>query len=429
MSQIFCHICQVPGHATEQCTTCTLCKAKGHIFLQCPEKDRTIVYPSTSILEDLENVNVKKDKAEINIENEKKEPQTNNEMLKQDEADEIQILQEFNKEKCKQEHVEEIELLYIKNSLADKPIEICLTESEDEEEQSKTKSPPAFVPYSQPPPDMTTSLQKSPDYLENDDINDEQCPRMERNHSQIIIHDPPPDHEYNHAGKGNARKRGNKTKARKEEVTKKARLNVPGDKSDMSVSFYDNNTPNPSTEDMEIMNETPGKNLEERTKELMKLKRKAQSFIRASQVSAHPSQSKLDDWGARTPKNMDISNDPEIIFIDNSQDIIEPDPEIIFIENSQNDIIEPEESFLDINAGPDQPSRRQRKGSPGKITKSKSLSNHFLAKTRSGSTRSSPVRSLKSSDSSFPLFSMVNIMHPMHGCSLLITISLWKNIS
>ena len=185
---------------------------------------------------------------------------------------------------------------------------------------------------------------------------------MEQDHSQIIVPDPPPDPEYNHAGKENARKRENKTKARKEEVTKKARLNVPGDKSDMSVSFYDNNTPNPSPEDMEIMNETPGKNLEERTKELMKLKRKAQSFIRASQVSAHPSQSKLDDWGARTPKNMDISNDPEIIFIDNSQNnIIEPDPEIIFIEKYQNNIIEPEEAFLDIDAGPNQPSRKQRK--------------------------------------------------------------------
>ena len=110
----------------------------------------------------------------------------------------------------------------------------------------------------------------------------------------------------------------------------------------------------------------------------MQLKRKAQSFIRASRVSANPSQSKLDDWVARSPKKvvtMDISDDPEIIFDgDQSQESsVKRRPG----GSSQNDIIEPEESSLDTNAGPDQPSRRQRKGSPGKITKSKSLSNHF----------------------------------------------------
>ena len=284
---------------------------------------------------------------------------------------------------------------------------------------TSARPPPAFVPYSQPPPpvrsDPGASLQESPDYLGDDDIpdsyDDEQSPRMERNHSQVIIPDLPPDYEYDHAGEGSARKRGNKRGAREEEVTKKARLNVPGDESDRSVFFSANNTLNTSTEEIEILDETPGKTLEERTKGLMQLKRKAQSFIRASRVSANTPQSKLDDWVVRSPKKvvtMDISDDPEIIFDgDQSQESsVKRRPG----GSSQNDIIEPEESSLDTNAGPDQPSRRQRKGSPGKITKSKSLSNHFLAKTRSGSTRSSSVRSLKSSDSSFPLFSMPSLM-------------------
>ena len=284
---------------------------------------------------------------------------------------------------------------------------------------TSARPPPAFVPYSQPPPpdrtDPGASLQESPDYLGDDDIpdsyDDEQSPRMERNHSQVIIPDLPPDYEYDHAGEGSARKRGNKRGAREEEVTKKARLNVPGDESDRSVFFSANNTLNTSTEEIEILDETPGKTLEERTKGLMQLKRKAQSFIRASRVSANTSQSKLDDWVVRSPKKvvtMDISDDPEIIF-DNDQSqesSVKRRPG----GSSQNDIIEPEESSLDTNAGPDQPSRRQRKGSPGKITKSKSPSNHFSAKTRSGSTRSSSVRSLKSSDSSFPLFSMPSLM-------------------
>lgn len=284
---------------------------------------------------------------------------------------------------------------------------------------TSARPPPPFVSYSHPPPpvrsDPGPSLQESPDMLGEDDIPDsydeEQSPRMERNHSQVMP-DLPPDYEYDHSGEGSSRKRGNKTGASEEEISKKARLSVAGDESDRSVFLSTNNTLNTSTEEIEILDETPAKTLEERTKGLLQLKRKAQSFIRASRVSANTSQSKLDDWLVRSPKKvvtMDISSDDQdIIFVgDQSQESsVNRRPG----GSSQNDIIEPEESSLDTNAGPDQPSRRQRKGSPGKMTKSKSLSNHFLAKTRSGSNRSSSVRSLKSSDSSLPLFSMSSLM-------------------
>merc|ERR1712106_181899 len=50
VSESFCHICQVPGHETEKCTTCTICNKKGHIFLQCPEKDQEEI----EILEEIE---------------------------------------------------------------------------------------------------------------------------------------------------------------------------------------------------------------------------------------------------------------------------------------------------------------------------------------------------------------------------------------
>merc|ERR1711915_836137 len=35
--EYFCHICQVSGHETYQCTTCKICNKKGHMFLQCTE--------------------------------------------------------------------------------------------------------------------------------------------------------------------------------------------------------------------------------------------------------------------------------------------------------------------------------------------------------------------------------------------------------
>eukprot|EP00092_Neocalanus_flemingeri_P019112 GFUD01020702.1.p1 GENE.GFUD01020702.1~~GFUD01020702.1.p1 ORF type:complete len:1318 (+),score=442.38 GFUD01020702.1:70-3954(+) len=251
--------------------------------------------------------------------------------------------------------------------------------------------------------DPGPSLQESPDLLDDQDDLPDHCevnhhsPGMERNHSQVISCDIPEDFEYEEKSKGvgvvggSVRKRSNNKSVNQLEGTpKKIKLNLPED----------------SSEEIEILDETPSK-----TKGLFQLKRKAQAFMRASSSSANTSQSKLDDWVVRSPRrvvSLDVSaDDSDVIFVDDQKK-----------ENSINrrpgssqvssDIREPEESRLDNQAGPDQPSRRQRKTSPSprKMTKSKSvggggssLSNHFLAKTRSGSTRKTSVRSQVTSDS------------------------------
>jgi len=279
--------------------------------------------------------------------------------------------------------------------------------------------------------DPGPSLQESPDLLDDDipdDCSVDNSPGLERNLSQVISLGLPEDYEYDNITKNgmneraksrvdrssrsevdsstrsnldrSARKRGNNS-ANLGKKSKKAKLNVPDD----------------SGEEIEILEETPTKYVEEKNKGLLQLKRKAQLFMRASAVSANTSQSKLDDWVVRSPRkaaNMDDKTDDQ--------------DDIIFVEEQKqessinrrpggsrlgNEIQEPEESRLDRNAGPDQPSRRQRKSSPRVMAKSKSVAgssstsaNHFLVKARSGSIRkSSSVRSHKSSDSHASPFS------------------------
>merc|ERR1719508_12809 len=250
--------------------------------------------------------------------------------------------------------------------------------------------------------DPGPSLQESPDMLVDDNIDDgwvDQSPTMERNHSQVISCDLPEDFEYERVGGSGMKRRGNKS-VDQEERNPKAKLNFPED----------------SSEEIEILEENcSSKTLVDRTKGLLQLKRKAQSFMRASSVAtANTSQSKLDDWVVKSPRKvptLDVSDDQDVIFIDDHKN-----------ENSinrrpggskvVNEIQEPEECQLDKNAGPDQPSRRQRKVSPSPSPRksksvgasSSSVSNHFLVKTRSGSIRKSlSVRSQKSSDSPLPL--------------------------
>jgi len=275
------------------------------------------------------------------------------------------------------------------------------------------RPPPPFI-HNKPPlvrSEQGPSLQESPDLLEDDDIPDnydpEESPRMTRNHSQVISCDIPADYEYDSVVLGSARKRMNITNQNGEK-SKKAKLSPEGEDAEETVFYSAKNSTNISKEEeeIEILGETPAKTLEERTKGMLQLKKKAQSFIRASQVAASTSQSKIDEWVLKSPRNIvntDLSSDePDIIFVgDQSQESsVTRRPG----GSTQSDILEPEESCLDKNAGPEHPSRRQRRASGDRLTKSKSTgansaSNHFLAKTRSGSTRSSSVRSLKSSDS------------------------------
>jgi len=280
--------------------------------------------------------------------------------------------------------------------------------------------------------DAGPSLQESPDFLEDlpdnhyDEEGDDRSPEMTRNHSQIISCDLPPDYEYDAVASSNSRKRSQQS------------FN-PGSNSNKKVKLSDsNNSEHNSTREseIEILKETPAKTQEEKTKGLLQLKKKAQSFMRASQV-ASTSQSRLDEWVTKSPRvvTMDVSSDDqEVICVeDDSQD---QGPSVRRREGtvtSVSDVIEPEESTLDCNAGPEQPSRRQRRASAERqkmtmtsstgrrdpnserVVRSKStgntssLPNHFLAKTRSGSTRSSSVRSLKASSDS-PLLSS---LHPL----------------
>ena len=126
---------------------------------------------------------------------------------------------------------------------------------------------------------------------------------MTRNHSQVISCDIPADYEYDSVVLGSARKRMNKTNQNGEK-SKKAKLSPEGEDSEETVFYSANNSTNISKEEeeeIEILGETPAKTLEERTKGMLQLKKKAQSFIRASQVAASTSQSKIDEWGSSLP--------------------------------------------------------------------------------------------------------------------------------
>ena len=278
--------------------------------------------------------------------------------------------------------------------------------------------------------DVGPSLQESPDFLEDlpdnhyEEEEEDQSPKITRNHSQIISCDLPPDYEYDAMSSSNYRKR--ESPMSRSDGVKKAKLSD-------SVKSKQNST---RDSEIEILEETPGKTKEEKTKALLQLKKRAQSFIRASQV-ASTSQARLDEWVLKSPRvvTMDVSSDDqEVICVEDES--LDQGPSVRRREgtiSSVSDIIEPEESTLDCNAGPDQPSRRQRRACSERqkktmttttsrrdtdmerVVKSKSTgnsssnSNHFLVKTRSGSIRSSSVRSLKTSSDSLLLSSL----HPL----------------
>merc|ERR1719312_370028 len=134
--------------------------------------------------------------------------------------------------------------------------------------------------------DAGSSLQESPDFLEDlpdnhyEEEEEDQSPKITRNHSQIISCDLPPDYEYDAMSSSHYRKRESSLST--SDSVKKAKLSD-------SVKSKQNST---RDSEIEILEETPGKTKEEKTKALLQLKKRAQSFIRASQV-ASTSQARL----------------------------------------------------------------------------------------------------------------------------------------
>jgi len=292
--------------------------------------------------------------------------------------------------------------------------------------------PPSIVNSNHPSNLMGNSgpsLQESPDNLEDlPNNNEDDDPRMMRHNSLIISCDLPSDYEYDTMVGSSARKRTQQFSSLNEENSKKLKLSS-------SVNFRPDGCTKDS-EDIEILDETPGKTQEEKTKGLLQLKKKAQSFMRASQVRSSTSQSRLDDWVLKSPRvvTMDVSDEPEVICVEDEKQGLSVSKR--GSGSKVTDVVEPEESSLDYNACPEKPSRRQRRASGestvlpvnggtrnferDKVVRSKSTgnsnsqSNHFLVKMRSGSIRSSSVRSLKSLSES-PLSSLHPLMNSQNS--------------